>query len=87
MNRFKELAKKRKKKSLENAEIAFVYLHFFLSPEIFWVHDYPHLLAEVRHLQASGAVHLPTLSEDTDVQLWWLVLSHRGKFTPEFTIF
>lgn len=77
MNRFKELAKKKKKKSLQNAEICLCKnVLFFLSPEIFWVLHYPHLLAKVRHQEASGTVHLPIYSVDADVQHWWLVLCH-----------
>lgn len=80
-------SRKRQKKFLRMLKFAFVNMYFFLSPEIFWVCCHPHLLAKVRCQQASGTIYLPTCSTDTDVQHWWLVLSHRGKFTPEFTIF
>lgn len=76
---------KKKKKVFRMLKFAFEKIFFFLFPEIFWVLRYPHLLAKVRHQQASGTVHLATYSVATDLQHWWLVL--RGKFTPEFTMF
>lgn len=76
-----------KKKVFRMLKFAFVNMYFFLSPGIFRV-----CVIISTSLPRSDTNNLleyiwPTYSVDTDVQYWWLVLSHRGKFTPEFTLF